>query len=116
MACDRTVVLVPVGEPHDAPVRQSCTLGDDPWQPVWEVLEPSTRIVGDAELPVRHVRMTVDDDDEFWERLVADWYLAADGLPVEVTITKESRSPTVVGGVVYEEEYQLELVSAEPLR
>ena len=27
--------------------------------------------------------MTVDDDDEYWEHTVVDWYLADDGLPVE---------------------------------
>jgi hypothetical protein len=84
--------------------------------PTWTVGERSQRQVEGAEIEVRHVQMRVEDDDEYWEHTVVDWYLAADGLPVEVVATKESRSPSPVGGVVYREDYRLELESSTPLR
>ncbi len=68
------------------------------------------------EVAVQHVRMTVDDNDKYWEHTVVDWYLADTGLPVEVRSTKESRSPSPIGGVDYREQYHLELVSTIPLR
>ena len=117
VACDRTIVVVP---PHAmptpvSPVQQSCTLADDPWLPTWVVLERSERNVGGEPVEVGHVRMTIEDDDEYWEHTVVDWFLADDGLPVEVAAVKQSRSPSPVGGVVYHEEYRLELVSMTPL-
>ena len=42
--------------------------------------------------------------------------LAPNGLPVELSVSKQSKSPTVVGDVVYDETLELELVSTEPLR
>jgi hypothetical protein len=59
--------------------------------------------------------MRIEDDDEYWEYLVLDWYLAPNGLPVEVTQTKSSRSDTFVGPVEYVEEYHLVLTSMDPL-
>jgi hypothetical protein len=122
LVCDRAVLLVPVATPttpttadHVGPVTQSCMLADDPWLATWEVLETGRRTVDGASVDVRHVRMTVDDDDEHWEHTVVDWYLAGDGLPVEVVGTKESRSPSPIGAVVYRETYRLMLVSTVPL-
>ncbi len=116
LTCDRTVVLVPVAEPPPDPVELDCMLADDPWFPTWEVLEATTRTVDGQAIAVRHVRMTIVDEDEYWEHNTADWYLALDGLPVEVVVDKSSRSPTFVGGVVYDEDYRLELLSLSPLR
>jgi hypothetical protein len=120
LTCDRPVLLVPAdGSPRDG-VTLDCTLAEDRWAPRWEVLERSTRQVDGEPMAVRHVRMTIDDTDEYWEDQVADWYLAAEGasagLPVEVSVVKSSRSPSIVGPVDYEEQYGLELVSLEPLR
>jgi hypothetical protein len=117
LTCDRAVLLVPNPAVAPEPVAQSCMLADDPYFPIWEVLDRSTRTVDGVAVAVQHVRMTVaDDDDEYWEHTVIDWYLADDGLPVEVVNDKESRSPTLIGGVIYQEEYRLELVSSDPLR
>jgi hypothetical protein len=116
LRCDLTVLLVPAGTPPAGPVEQSCLLADDPWLPVWEVLGPETRTVDGADVEVRHVRTTIIDEDEYWEDLLTDWYLAPNGLPVEVVSVKSSRSPSIVGPVVYDEEFRLELVSLEPLR
>jgi hypothetical protein len=116
VACDRTIVLVPAtSTPPVASVRQDCTLADDAWYPTWEVLEDTGRTVDRATVPVRHVRMTVDDSDDYWEHTVVDWYLAGDGLPVSVSSVKSSRSPSPVGGVTYEEQYRIELESLVPL-
>jgi hypothetical protein len=116
LTCDRAVVVVPLVGTSPAPADLTCRLADDPWAPRWEVLESSTRRVDGVEIEIRHVRMTIDDTDAFWEDQVLDWYLAANGLPVEVTVTKSSRSPSIVGPVVYDEEYRLELISLAPLR
>ncbi len=118
VACDRGVVLVPSADEPAALGRTQlmCTLGDDPWLPTWEVLERDVRVVAGETVPVRHVRMTVIDHDDYWEDQVIDWYLAETGLPVEATAVKSSRSPSPIGGVVYREEYHLELASLEPTR
>ncbi len=115
VACDTSVLLVPVsGEPSEA-VAQTCTLDTDPWLPTWEVLEAGSRTVDGVTIDVRHVRMMIDDHDHFFEHYVADWQLAPSGLPVELTVAKSSRSSSAVGDVVYDEEVSLELTSLDPL-
>jgi hypothetical protein len=117
LSCDLAVLVAPVATSNVEGVQQqSCTLADDPWLPSWEILERATRSIDDTQVGVQHVRMTLDDDDEYWEHLVVDWYLADTGLPIEVRSTKESRSPSPVGPVVYREQYHIELVSTVPLR
>jgi hypothetical protein len=93
-----------------------CTLADDPWTPSWEVLERTTRSVEGATIEVQHVRMTIDDGDEYFEHTVVDWYLAPTGLPVEMSSTKDSRTPSPIGAVVYHEQYDLQLISTTPLQ
>lgn len=116
LACDRAVVVVPSGEaPSDSEV-QSCRLADDPWVATWTVLERTTLPVGDTEVPVWHVRMTVDDNDDHWEHTTTDWFLDDHGLPVAVTSTKESNSPSPIGDVRYRETYELSVDSLTPLR
>lgn len=114
--CDVPVLLVPVADGPIEPVAQTCTLDTDPWLPVWEVLETDVREVGGRSVDVRHVRMTIDDTDRHFEHYVADWLLAPNGLPVELNVMKQSKSPTVVGDVVYDEQLRLDLVSLDPLR
>jgi hypothetical protein len=117
VACDNTVLVVPASPSTTVPVQsQSCTLAGDPWLPSWDVLERTTRTIGSNEVDVQHVRMTIDDNDEFWEHTVVDWYLADTGLPVEVGSTKESRTDSPIGGVVYREQYHLLLISMIPLQ
>jgi hypothetical protein len=116
VVCDRTVVFVPsVPSSGPTPVHQECTLAADPWLPTWEVFGVTQHTVGQDTIDVRHVRMVVDDQDDYWEHTVVDWYVAEDGLPVEVSAVKESRSPSPVGAVVYREQYRLDLVSRAPL-
>ena len=75
------------------------------------------RIVEGAEVEVTHLRLTVQDDDEYWEHVVADWWLDDHGLPIEMTATKESKSnSSLVGDVVYHETYTATLASLTPLR
>lgn len=114
--CDVRVLLVPNALDRSDPVQQSCLLADDPWLPTWEVLERTVRTVAGEQIEVQHVRMTIDDNDDYWEHLVVDWYLTDSGLPIDVTTTKSSRSPSQVGAVVYREEYHLEIVSLTPLQ
>ena len=117
VSCHRPVVVVPANAATaDLAQSQSCTLGGDTWLPLWEVLERTTRWIDGAEIDVQHVRMSIDDNDEYWEHTVVDWYLADSGLPVEVHCTKESRSPSPIGAVVYHEQFNLEVVSLVPLR
>jgi hypothetical protein len=115
LRCDVGVLLVATGEQSKTPVEQVCSLADEPWFPVWTVLGRSTRSIDGAEIEVQQVQMRIEDDDEYWEYLVLDWYLAPNGLPVEVTQTKSSRSDTFVGPVEYVEEYHLVLTSMDPL-
>lgn len=114
--CDVPVLLVPLAEGSHEAVAQTCTLAGKPWLPIWEILEADIREVSGEPIEVRHVRMTIDDNDEHFEHYVADWMLAPSGLPVELTVLKQSKSPSIVGDVVYDEEIRLELVSFEPLR
>ena len=117
VVCDRTVVLVPsVPSSGPSPVHQECTLAADPWLPTWEVLGVTERTVDHDRIDVRHVRMVIADEDDYWEHTVVDWYVAEDGLPVEMSSVKESRSPSPIGAVVYREQYKLDLVSRAPLR
>jgi hypothetical protein len=114
--CDRGVIVVPAGEPSPEPVVQSCHLEDDPWVATWSVIGRSTRPVAGAGVEVWHVRMTVEDDDRFWEHTVIDWFFDDHGLPVAMTSTKESNSPSPIGDVVYRERYELTAESLLPLR
>lgn len=114
--CDRSVVVVPAGDPPAEPVVQSCMLEDDPWVATWTIVGRSTRALDGDDLPVWHVRMVVDDDDEFWERTTTDWFLDDRGLPVAVTSSKESNSPSPIGDVRYRESYELSAESLTPLR
>jgi hypothetical protein len=114
VSCESAVAFA-AGIASSAPVTQTCLLGGEPWTPSWEVLERGERTVEGVAVPVVHVRMTVEDDDDEWEHTVVDWYLADDGLPVEVEATKSSSSPSPVGAVVYTEQYRLVLASLTPL-
>jgi len=114
--CDVPVLVVPVTGEAFEPVARTCTIVDRPWLPVWEVLGTDVREVDGESIDVRHVRMTIDDNDDHYEHYVADWWLAPDGLPVALDVVKQSKSPSVVGDVVYDEFIHLELVSSEPLR
>lgn len=116
VACTAAVILVPAVIGETAPVQQACTLADDPWTPVWTILERAPRTVDDRQVDVQHVRMQIEDDDEYWEHTTIDWYLALDGLPVQVVATKSSLSPSPIGDVQYDEHFQLDLVSLTPLR
>ena len=116
LRCDVGVVLVSTSDLTVDPVDQSCSLRKDQWSPTWTVLERSTRNVAGMEIEVQRVQMRIDDNDKFWEHIVLDWYLAPNGLPVEVMQTKSNRSDTFVGPVRYDESFRLVLTSMEPLR
>ncbi len=113
--CDGVVALTAVGPTPQPPVARTCTLAADPWNPVWAVLERDIRQVDGRDVAVTHARMTVDDDDEYWEQTTEDWYLADSGLPVDVSVETSSRSSSMVGAVVYRETYELQLESMTPL-
>ena len=118
ISCDGVVAVTMTGSSAQraAPsATRTCTLADEPWTPVWEVLGRSTLPVDGRDVAVTHARMTVEDDDEYWEHTTADWYLADSGLPVSVSVETSSRSSSVVGAVVYHETYELELASMTPL-
>lgn len=114
--CDRTTTLVPAdGAPRSADPL-SCIQAGNPWLPVWEVLGREAIEVDGAAVDVTHVRMTVQDDDEYWEHITADYWFDDHGLPVRMTSTKENRSSSgLVGDVVYRETLRAELMSLTPL-
>lgn len=117
MVCDRGVLVVPADGAAGEVVPLACRLNDRPWLPEWQVLGRDVRIVEGAEVEVTHLRLTVQDDDEYWEHVVADWWLDDHGLPIEMTATKESKSnSSLVGDVVYHETYTATLASLTPLR
>jgi hypothetical protein len=117
IVCDREVLLVPAdGEPREV-VPLACRLQDQLWLPEWEVLECTALTVEGQSVDVTHVRMRIADEDQYWERTVVEWWLDDHGLPVRMTTTKESKSPSdLVGDVVYTETYTADLVTLEPLR
>jgi hypothetical protein len=113
--CDGVAAMTMIGSSAEPAATRTCTLADDPWTPVWEVIGRSTLQVDGRDVAVTHARMTVEDNDEYWEHTTADWYLADSGLPVSVTVETSSRSPSIVGAVVYRETYELQLESVSPL-
>ena len=116
LACDRSVVVAPGSEPPAEPVVQSCLLEGNPWVATWSVIERSTRPVNATDVPVWHVRMTVDNNDQFWEHTTTDWFLDDRGLPIAVSSSTESNSPSPIGDVRYRETYELSVESLTPLR
>ena len=115
LSCDRAVVVVPLTD-SAPPVALECMLADLPWLPVWEVLGRDTVAIDGSDVPAWHVRMTIDDTDEYPEQTVIDWWLAANGLPLRMSSTTSSTSASdLVGDVRYEEQYMAELDSLEPL-
>jgi hypothetical protein len=116
VACDVTVMLVAAQPGELAPQQQACMLAEDPWLPVWSTLEQASRTVDGRQVDVTHVRMQIEDADEYWEHTTIDWFLAPDGLPIEVQATKSSLSPSPIGPIRYDEQYHLQLQSLEPLR
>jgi len=116
LTCDRDVVVVPADGMSREPVALTCMLADLPWQPVWEVLESDTQLVDGELVELVHVRMTISDNDEYYEHIQLDWMLDARGLPVTATMLKENLSDTAFGDVRYLEEYRLEITSLVPLR
>lgn len=114
--CDLPVTVVPLSDEPVEPVALTCTIEDRPWLPVWEVLEADTRVVDGETVNVRRVRMTIDNESSLYENYVADWMLAPNGLPIELTVLKQSKSESIAGDVVYNEQVHLELASLEPLR
>ena len=117
--CDRSVVLIPASVDASTtsnPVQLTCTIGGDPWLPVWQVLERGERTVEGVAVEVQHVRMTVTDEDEFHEHITLDWYLDENGLLIAAELAKETLADTILGGVTYKESYTLDLVSLTPLR
>jgi len=114
--CDRSVLVVPLdGEPRVGE-QLTCILGDHGWDPRWDVLGMTELTVESTPITVTHVRMTIANDDHYYEHTVVDWWLDEHGLPVRMTTTKESNSDSgVIGDVVYKETYQADLVSTTPL-
>ena len=67
VVCDRPTLLLPVTDEPVEPSALSCTIEDRPWLPTWEVLEADVRGIDGVTIDVRHVRMTIDDNDEHYE-------------------------------------------------
>lgn len=115
--CDAPVLVVPTdGLPRPA-LPLACAKRGETWRPVWEVLGTEQRPFDGREVQVTHVRMTIDDNDNYFEHVQQDWWLAPSGLPIDMIATKTSKAPTdIVGDVVYSEQYSVSLASAEPMQ
>jgi hypothetical protein len=115
--CDRVVVLAPVDRTPSPAVQLDCKLMGAVWRPAWEVVGPEQRSVGTTTIPVMHVRETVDNNSNYYEHTVVDWWLDDHGLPIEMSCTKSSKSNSgLVGDVVYTEHYRATLQSLTPMR
>jgi hypothetical protein len=113
--CEHPVAIVTAEPGTPSTVDQICWRVDETWLPVWEVVGAVDVEVDGAPVEAVHVRQTVVDEDEYWESTEIDWYFAHNGLPVRAVAVKSSKSPTLVGDVVYGEEFEISLVSLEPL-
>ena len=117
MRCDRPVVLVPTAAREGPGQELACLLDDRPWAPTWKVMERTTVHVAGDDVEAVHVQMTVNNNTEYFEHTVSDWWFDAHGLPVKMTTLKESKSSSdLVGDVVYTERYSVELASFTPLQ
>lgn len=118
VVCDRGVVIVPPADvqlPTD-PVPLACRERGVTVLPEWQVLGRSTKVVDGQRVQVTHVRRTVQDDDDYWEHVVEDWWFDDHGLPIEMAATKGNKTDSdLVGDVVYAEEYRATLISLTPL-
>ncbi len=110
LTCDEPIPVTDA----TARIERSCMLADEPWPSVWEFVGTDVRTIGSETVEVTLLRMTIDDNDDYWEHTVIDWMLAPNGLPIEVHARASSRSPSIAGPVVYDETYDLELVSLTP--
>jgi hypothetical protein len=117
VTCEPGVLLVPTdGEPRP-PVQMSCAKRGGVWQPVWQVLGTEQRTLEGRSVRVTQVRMTIDNNDTYFEHVTQDWWLLDNGLPLEMSATKTSKSSTdIVGDVVYSEQFSVSLVSATPMQ
>ena len=117
IVCDREVLVVPSDGATREVVPLVCTIDQQLWLPEWEVVGSELLTVAGSPVDTTHVRMHIADEDQYWERTVVEWWLDEHGLPVRMTTTKESKSPSdLVGDVIYTEQYTADLVSLDPLR
>jgi hypothetical protein len=115
--CDHTVVLARIDRTPSPPVALDCTLMGATWKPSWEVVGPEHRSVGVTSVPVMHVRETINNNSNYFEHTVVDWWLDDHGLPIAMSCTKSSKSNSgLVGDVVYSEHYSATLESLTPMR
>ena len=115
--CDVPVLVVPADGQPRPPEPLACAKRGETWRPVWEVLGTEQRPFEGKEIRVTHVRMTITDEDDYFERVQQDWWLDDTGLPIDMVATKNSKSPTdLVGDVVYSEQFSVSLASATPMQ
>jgi hypothetical protein len=116
VVCPKVPVMLPaVVEPGPA-VEFDCTLEGDPWVVYWHVIGHETRSVAGTPVDTVHVQQSVKDTVDMGEQSTVDWYLDDHGLPIAVTETKRSKSPSPIGAVLYQENYTLALESLTPQR
>ncbi|MFM7686449.1 MAG: hypothetical protein ACKPDI_11070 [Actinomycetota bacterium] len=115
--CDVPVLVVPADGAPRPPVALACAKRGETWRPVWQVMGTEQRPFEGKEIRVTHVRMTIEDNDNYFERVQQDWWLDDTGLPFDMVATKTSKTPTdIVGDVVYSEQYSVSLASATPMQ
>ncbi|MEY4173787.1 MAG: hypothetical protein RI900_952 [Actinomycetota bacterium] len=115
--CDVPVLVVPADGEARPPAAMACAKRGETWRPVWEVLGTEQRPFEGEEIRVTHVRMTIDDNDNYFEHAQLDWWLADNGLPIDMAASRTSKAPTdIVGDVVYSEQFSVSLASAEPMQ
>jgi hypothetical protein len=98
------------------PASVACVLSGEPFATTVAYVGVETVTVAGGDVAARHVVIRYDRPDPYYEHTEQHWWLSAGGLPLRITMAKQSRSDSLVGAVVYDEQVTLELRSPVPDR
>ena len=113
--CEQTPILPRDPSSGSWPVR--CTTGDSDETGVARVVPATMLRVGDAAVPVRHVRKVTTFAGAIRGSARHDlWFHEQVGIPVGIVMKSNTTSDSLIGDVAYEEDVTLTLLSLEPRR
>lgn len=115
LVCPGDTLLLPADPQPGSTWDASCQLAGDDAPQHFDVVGWEGVAVEGRSVPTLHLRQSVDIGGYYYEHTVTDWWLTPDGLPVRATRTKTSRSSSPIGGVTYDEHYDVNLESLSPL-
>lgn len=105
----------PVDAPAGSTWSAACTNGDESQTMAGMVIGREPRTVGGAEVDTLHVTVTVTDADPRNQQVIDTWYLLGSDLVVAQMSTDHAVNPSPIGDVNYDESYQIQLTSLEPV-